>query len=204
MMAGSQLANKLSRKAPSTSNKVEDISSHMFESKINDTHTVEDEFGKHFIIVLKNNNQIVSFEDKELASYKTTSPPSTIIQYPKTKPGNYLVGTMSGEILYLEINKKHIRENWVIREASKGRINCLLEVKNEGIFVFRDQVMEVWGADKTMLASDETEEKYLSAIYLGGEKEIIFAGSTTGNVTQMRDYTKMMKYYEKRSQIKIR
>ena len=25
-----------------------------------------------------------------------------------------------------------------------------------------------------------------------------------GNVTQMRDYTKMMKYYEKRSQIKIK
>ena len=63
--------------------------------------------------------------------------------------------------------------------------------------------MQVWGADRTILASDETEEKYLSAVYLQ-DKEIIFAGSTVGNVTQMRDYTKMMKYYEKRSQIKIK
>ena len=43
----------------------------------------------------------------------------------------------------------------------------------------------------------------MSAIYLH-DKEVIFAGSTSGNVTQMRDYTKMMKYYEKRSQLKIK
>ncbi len=101
MMAGSQLANKLSRKAPTASNKVEDIRSHMFQSKINDTYAVEDEFGKHFLIVLKNNNQIITFEDKELASFKTSSPPTTITQYPKTKPSHYLVGTMLGEILCL-------------------------------------------------------------------------------------------------------
>lgn len=63
-MAGSQLANKASRKTAGSNNKVEDIHSHMFESKINDSFAVEDEFSKHFLILLKNNNSVVCYEDK--------------------------------------------------------------------------------------------------------------------------------------------
>lgn len=54
--------------------------------------------------------------------------------------------------------------------------------------------MEVWGADRAMLAAEDTEEKYVSAVYVA-EKEVIVAGAVSGNVTQLRDYTKMMKDY---------
>jgi hypothetical protein len=56
LMGGSQLGNKMSRKVSNPSAKTEDVSSFMFESKINDSILVEEEFSKHYLILLKNNN----------------------------------------------------------------------------------------------------------------------------------------------------
>jgi hypothetical protein len=83
-MGGSQLANKMSRNIINPSPKTEDISSFMFESKINDSILAKDELSKYFLIILKNSNEIIIFEDKkQLSSLKTLTPPLTIIKYPK-------------------------------------------------------------------------------------------------------------------------
>jgi hypothetical protein len=49
------------------------------------------------------------------------------------------VGTASGEILYLEVNKKSIKKLWSITE-SKGKINSICELKN-GFFVAKDKII---------------------------------------------------------------
>lgn len=84
VLGGSQLSNKQSRKG-SSATRTEDAHSHMFESKINDSFAVADEFSKHYLIILKHSNQIVCYENKELTQFKTESPPLTIEKYDKEK-----------------------------------------------------------------------------------------------------------------------
>lgn len=43
----------------------------------------------------------------------------------------------------------------------------------------------------------------MSAIYLL-DKELMIAGSNLGSVISMQDYTKMMKDYEKKNQVKLK
>jgi hypothetical protein len=57
-----------------------------------------------------------------------------------------LVGTASGEILYLEVNRKSIKKLWSISEA-RGKINTISELKN-GFFVARDKSIEFWSKNK--------------------------------------------------------
>jgi hypothetical protein len=56
------------------------------------------------------------------------------------------VGTASGEILYLEVNRKSIKKLWSISEA-RGKINTISELKN-GFFVARDKSIEFWSKNK--------------------------------------------------------
>lgn len=93
---------------------------------------------KPLLLLLKNNNQIESFNKKDGISYKTETPPTCGYIYPSDQSSRLLVGTVGGEILYLEIDKKKIKLLWSIKENSKGKINCIIEVKN-GFIVFRDE-----------------------------------------------------------------
>lgn len=72
---------------------------------------------------------------------------------------------MSGELIYLEVGRKKINKIWSIKENSKGKINCIVEVKN-GFIVFRDGVFEMWNANQELLGKEELSSKIESALYL--------------------------------------
>jgi hypothetical protein len=104
---------------------------------------------------------------------------------------------MSGEILYLEVERKKIKKLWSIKENSKGRVNCIVEVKN-GFIIFRDEVLEMWNQNREFLGRETITEKILSALYLP-EEESLFYGTNTGQVVEMYNYEKMMKLAKDRN-----
>lgn len=88
-------------------------------------------------MLLKNNSQIETAHKKDAALLTTDSPPTYGYLYPSEQNASrYLVGTMSGEVLYIEVERRKIRKLWGLKENSKGRVNCMVEVKN-GFIVFR-------------------------------------------------------------------
>ena len=73
---------------------------------------------------------------------------------------------MSGEILYIEVSKKQIKELWSLKEGSSGKVNALTHGKNENFLIFRDESMEIWGPDRVMLGSQEMSEKIVCAQFI--------------------------------------
>ena len=106
-LAGAQLNNKKSRKGVSPNQRTEDAHSHVFESKINSAVVIEEELEKPFLMILKNSNQIIGYDTKELCCLKTNSPPVALCQYKASN--QYIIGLMSGEILYVEASRKEIK-----------------------------------------------------------------------------------------------
>ena len=56
--------------------------------------------------------------------------------------------------MLIETSKNNIQEMWAINE-SRGKINCIMEGKNQNFIVFKDQSMEIWGSDRTLLGAQE-------------------------------------------------
>ena len=58
LIGGAQLSNKLTRITPSASQKIQDISSQMYDVKINHSLLIKIDAEKPFILLMKNNNQL--------------------------------------------------------------------------------------------------------------------------------------------------
>jgi hypothetical protein len=104
LIGGVQLSNKQTRITPPQAQKIQDISSQIYDVKINHSLLFKIDAEKPFVLLLKNNNQIETFDKKDGAIFTTESPPTYGYLYPSEQNNNkILVGTMSGEILYLEV-----------------------------------------------------------------------------------------------------
>ena len=88
-----------------------------------------------------------------------------------------------------------------MKEESVGAISCLVEGKNGNFIVFRDESMEIWGADRTMVGSQEMREKTTS-VSSSEERDLAVVGSSSGLIIQMTDYVQMMKIYQAKNQAK--
>lgn len=139
LIGGVQLSNKQSRISPSPAREIQDTNSQIYDVKINHSILFKLDIEKPFLLLLKHNNQIECYDKKDAAVFTTESPPTFGYIYPSEPNSNrLLVGTMSGEILYLEVERKKIKKLWSIKDNSKGKVNCIVEVKN-GFIVFRDE-----------------------------------------------------------------
>jgi hypothetical protein len=76
--------NKKSRITQSSTQKSMDVHEQVFDSKINHSLLINIMAEKPFILLLKANNQIESFEKKEPeAIFQTNSPPTYAYKYPQ-------------------------------------------------------------------------------------------------------------------------
>jgi hypothetical protein len=104
LIGGVQLSNKKSRITASPVQKTEDVNSQIVDVNINHSLLLKIDTEKPFLLLLKNNNQIETFEKKEAeAVMMTESPPTFAYLYPQSEENQnkVLVGTMNGDILYI-------------------------------------------------------------------------------------------------------
>ena len=143
----------MSRNIPPPSQKMQDVNSYIFDVTINHSLLIKVDGDKPFLLLLKNNSmiEVADKDKKDSASLATQSPPTYGYLYPQERNSNrVLVGTMSGELMYLEVEKKRITKLWSIEENSKGRVNCIVQVKN-GFMVFREGIYEMWNTNRECL-----------------------------------------------------
>jgi hypothetical protein len=80
------------------------VSSQILDVKINHSLLIKNDGEKPFLLLLKNNNHIEISDKKDPTFITTDSPPTYAYLYPCDKNSNrVLIGTMEGEILYLEV-----------------------------------------------------------------------------------------------------
>jgi hypothetical protein len=115
LIGGVQLSNKQTRITPPPPQKIQDVKSEIYDVKINHSILFKIDADKPLLLLLKNNSQIESFNKKDGLSYTTETPPTCGYIYPSDQNNRLLVGTVGGEILYLEINQKKIKLLWSIK-----------------------------------------------------------------------------------------
>ena len=107
----------MSRNIPPPSQKMQDVNSYIFDVTINHSLLIKVDGDKPFLLLLKNNGmvEVADKDKKDSASLGMQSPPTYGYLYPQERNSNrVLVGTMSGELVYLEVEKKRITKLWSI------------------------------------------------------------------------------------------
>ena len=119
----------MSRNIPPPSQKMQDVNSYIFDVTINHSLLIKVDGDRPFLLLLKNNGmvEVADKDKKESGSLNMQSPPTYGYLYPQERNSNrVLVGTMSGELVYLEVERKKITKLWSIEENSKGRVHCIV------------------------------------------------------------------------------
>ena len=116
LIGGTQLGNKMTRITPPPSQKMQDVNSYIFDVKVNHSLLIKVDGEKPFLLLMKNNSMIETADSKkETASFTAGSPATYGYLYPQEKNNNrVLVGTMSGELIYLQVERKKITKLWSI------------------------------------------------------------------------------------------